>query len=571
MKNQNEKKAIRTKAADARPACVSDYEANVRMAEAFIEAIESGDVGKWRKNWGTYATPAALYYAVVDGNVAAMAYTCEPVNLASNFLNMFCEIPAGFYVTMKQLKAHKQGLRKGAKGVPTYELKCVFHGLSEEERQTVERVKPGALEALRADPDSHVDMPHDAELGQLSGKRIVWDRFHERPAYLLPLYVLTYLFRVEDMKEPIDVKALWNVGERTASGIVATVEAAEAVKASYIERCGISYRETTEGNAYYSPAAHAVTMPKKDTFESSEAYYQTMFHEMGHSTGHPKLLNRATLNGSYSWGHRTDNYSREELVAEMSSCMTLDGLGMLTPEIFANSAAYLKSWGEELHAKIRHSIAKQTQSAVDASRLVLGVDEKHAWKGPERTEEKPEEAKQQAKDAPKGKEYKESEKGKMGRSVARYLTNKGIAHTVDDMLTFARLSAAQEAGFDPLCCESPEAIEAAYARLATLMRKAGEGEAIYSPLNDLERKAAALLDPEQAAAVRGYAKKRGKGYLDHVAHIIAHPRGKRAEDLAEAELKRAEIEITLYPQRIADVPAYRAQALSRAAMQLMRA
>lgn len=467
MKRNNTNK--HNKHTDGRPAYVSDFEANERIAEAFIQAIESGDVREWRKNWGVYGTADALYYAVLDGDVAAMAYDRKPVNLASNFFNAFCEIPAGFYVTMRQLKARKEGLRKGAKGVPTYELKCVFHGLTEQERQIVENAKPGALDALRANPEAHIDMPRDAELGNMSGRRVVWDRVKDRPAYLLPLYVLTYLYRVEDMKNPLDVKALWHVGERPETREIATIEAAEAVKDSYIARCGIAYRETCEGNAYYSPAAHAVTMPKRNTFEDSGAYYQTMFHEMGHSTGHRMLLNRATLNGSYSWGHRTDNYSREELVAEMSSCMTLDGLGMLTPEIFANSAAYLKSWGQELKAKIRHSITKQTQSAIEASRLVLGLDQKHAWKGPERIEEPEAEAAQEA-EAPKQKEIvKESGKGRLGRSVARYLTNKGITHTVDAAITFADID---EAGFDPLCSESQEAHDAAYARLAILKRKA---------------------------------------------------------------------------------------------------
>ena len=42
--------------------------------------------------------------------------------------------------------------------------------------------------------------------------------------------------------------------------------------------------------ACYWPAIDQISMPKRETFVSSEAYYSTVFHELTHSTGHPRPL-----------------------------------------------------------------------------------------------------------------------------------------------------------------------------------------------------------------------------------------------------------------------------------------
>lgn len=155
---------------------------------------------------------------------------------------------------------------------------------------------------------------------------------------------------------------------------------------------------------------------------------------------------------------------------------------------------------------------------------------------------------------------------KMAGSVAAYLDHRGVAHGVPAGLTFAMLCDLAEC-CDPLALESAEAREAAYARLAVLKANAP----IYTPLNPLEEKAAGLLTVDEAAAVRGYARKRGIGYARHIIHVITHPRGKSAETLAEAELKLAEAVIAIQPERVADLGEYRAHALSKAAAHLLRA
>jgi len=75
--------------------------------------------------------------------------------------------------------------------------------------------------------------------------------------------------------------------------------------------------EDKEARAYYRPAIDLVNVPAIRYFESGEEYYSTLFHELAHSTGHAKRLNREGVNEVAAFG--TAIYSKEELIAETLS------------------------------------------------------------------------------------------------------------------------------------------------------------------------------------------------------------------------------------------------------------
>lgn len=100
--------------------------------------------------------------------------------------------------------------------------------------------------------------------------------------------------------------------------------------------------------ACYRMATDTVHMPAISSFESAEAYYLTLFHELIHSSGHPKRLNRESLIKHDGFGGKV--YSQEELVAEMGAAF----LGMEThivSDSHEQSAAYLQSWLDVLRVK----------------------------------------------------------------------------------------------------------------------------------------------------------------------------------------------------------------------------
>lgn len=89
--------------------------------------------------------------------------------------------------------------------------------------------------------------------------------------------------------------------------------------------------------AFYVPGTDRITVPGPGDYARPEEFYSTLFHEMGHSTGHPDRLNRSIANAFGS-----HDYGREELVAEMTAAFLCAEAGIeVTHE---NSAAYLSSW-----------------------------------------------------------------------------------------------------------------------------------------------------------------------------------------------------------------------------------
>lgn len=121
--------------------------------------------------------------------------------------------------------------------------------------------------------------------------------------------------------------------------------------------------------AYYKPSVDQVTMPEREHFHDSEAYYATLFHELSHSTGHKSRLNRDGIKSISAFG--SEDYSKEELIAEMSSSFLCGACGIENSTI-ERSAAYLQSWLKVLKSDSKMIIqaAGKAQKSAD---FILGT------------------------------------------------------------------------------------------------------------------------------------------------------------------------------------------------------
>jgi antirestriction protein ArdC len=93
--------------------------------------------------------------------------------------------------------------------------------------------------------------------------------------------------------------------------------------------------------ACYMPNSDRVEIPSKSAFKSTEGYYSVLFHELGHSTGHISRLGRHTKEQNHAFG--SEDYSKEELVAEFTTCFLCGQTGILK-HTQTNSTAYIQSW-----------------------------------------------------------------------------------------------------------------------------------------------------------------------------------------------------------------------------------
>ena len=125
-----------------------------------------------------------------------------------------------------------------------------------------------------------------------------------------------------------------------------------------------------EQRAYYRPSNDMVNMPASDTFKTREEYYSTLFHELGHSTGHKTRLNRKGITDLNLFG--SHDYSKEELVAEMTASF-LCGVSGIENTTIDNSAAYLKGWLQVLK-KDSKLIVAAAQLAQKGADYIQGIE-----------------------------------------------------------------------------------------------------------------------------------------------------------------------------------------------------
>jgi antirestriction protein ArdC len=122
--------------------------------------------------------------------------------------------------------------------------------------------------------------------------------------------------------------------------------------------------------AFYRPSTDTVAMPDMNCFHDAQGFYATLFHELTHSTGHALRLNRPGIMEKAAFG--SDEYGKEELVAEMGTGMLCAIAGINNEQIVDNSAAYLANWLKAIKEDSRLVVlaAAQAQKAADH---ILGV------------------------------------------------------------------------------------------------------------------------------------------------------------------------------------------------------
>ncbi|WP_254245316.1 zincin-like metallopeptidase domain-containing protein [Hymenobacter sp. BRD67] len=111
-------------------------------------------------------------------------------------------------------------------------------------------------------------------------------------------------------------------------------------------------------------------MPEASNFHTAEDFYLTTFHELAHSTGHSKRLDRATLTEKASFG--SESYAKEELVAELGAAFLGNAAGLDMALTLPGSASYIANWLQALRNDKRLIISAASQ-AQKAANHILGI------------------------------------------------------------------------------------------------------------------------------------------------------------------------------------------------------
>lgn len=139
------------------------------------------------------------------------------------------------------------------------------------------------------------------------------------------------------------------------------IEQAEAIIANMPNAPQIQHEQQ---KAFYRMADDLVNLPKPETFDQTEEYYSTAFHELGHATKHKSRLDRHNQPGK-------ETYAQEELVAEMTAAF-LCGVTGIAPQTLDNSAAYIDTWRKRIRDDVKLVVMAGAQ-AQKASDYIQGI------------------------------------------------------------------------------------------------------------------------------------------------------------------------------------------------------
>ena len=250
-----------------------------------------------------------------------------------------------YFLTFKQIKKHKGTLKKGAKG---YEV--IYYSI----RYVVPADKNSGRKAYSSTNAQKVlDFLHKYKLSEDIVGRIPMIRYYN-------------VYNGADI-ENIDFKLDELQIGRAVPDSASENRAAQLIVENYPNPPAIKH----EGNqAYYNPTSDYIKLPKQEQFDTVNDYYRTLFHELTHSTGHDKRLDR----GIHLMLEKED-YAKEELVAEFGAVFLSAWAGIMWYNN-KNHAAYLKGWNSAIKEAQNDNkfLMRAASLAQQATDYILALD-----------------------------------------------------------------------------------------------------------------------------------------------------------------------------------------------------
>ena len=284
------------------------------VTDKIISCLEQG-VQPWKRSWGQYGLAKNFF----SGNIY------QGINML--LMNMTKhKIP--YFISFNQAKNLGGNIRKGAKAERVFYYNTYFK-----------------------DELGNRISKENAEILSKAGKKIDTISF-------LKYY---NVFNIEDV-ENIEFE-------------ISEIQLNENEK---IDFCESIYRNMANAptlvnndmnNAFYEVDKDKLNMPDIRQFDSSEAYYSTLFHELIHSTGHKSRLSRETItNQNIQFG--SIGYAKEELIAEIGASFLCAYTNINQNEITANTVSYIANWLKILKNDKRF-IFKSAAKASKATNYIL--------------------------------------------------------------------------------------------------------------------------------------------------------------------------------------------------------
>ena len=302
------------------------------IADRIIELLDKGELPPWEKGWRNSKSGDPVN-----------ALTMKPYRGINRWLTLITQQSMGYddprWLTYRQAEGLGGHVRKGEKSTSIIFWKQVSF------RQ-------------REDGDEAQNQAH-ANNGSNGSNGSPPDESRTRTYPMLRSYRVFNVEQTQDCK----VKPL-PPAETTGHD---PIELAEAIITGMPNPPEMEFYENANYVPHYQPATDIIRVPRMDRYLNLEDYYNTVFHELTHATGHSKRLDRFSLDANADDLHA---YGREELTAAMGSAMLAAHAG-IDAELVERDASYIRHWRDTINADKPMIIRSATlaQRAVD---LILG-------------------------------------------------------------------------------------------------------------------------------------------------------------------------------------------------------
>lgn len=305
------------------------------VTEKIVEQMEKGLI-PWHKPW-VFADHAED----IDLRTVAINYvTRRPYSMLNQMLLGF---RAGEWMSYKQAKELGGSIKKGAEsGLVVFWTQMSY----------VEKPKEGEQPTTE-------DNTGEETQGKV------------RTIPVLKYYRVYHLDDIEGIESKYGTDE-----EKPKVQTVDPIEAAEDLMWQYVlrEEKLTFVCDKPSNKAYYRPSTDTVVVPQISQFKQVEEFYSTAFHELTHSTLPVYRCNRKAENDNAYFGN--EDYSREELVAEMGSAMLCHIAGLNCERVFNNTVAYLQSWLRALKNDPKMIVWASTRAEKAAKYIQFGPEKK---------------------------------------------------------------------------------------------------------------------------------------------------------------------------------------------------
>ena len=299
------------------------------IADRIIELLDKGELPPWEKGWRNSQSGDPVN-----------TLTMKPYRGINRWLTLITQQSMGYddprWLTYRQAEALGGHVQKGEKSTTVIFWKRVAFRQREDGDETQNQAP--------ANNGSNGSPPDESRIRT---------------------YPMLRSYRVFNLEQTQDCKVKPLPPAETTSHD--PIELAEAIIAGMPNPPEMEFYENANYVPHYQPATDVIRVPRMGRYLNLEDYYNTVFHELTHATGHSKRLDRFSQDANADGLHA---YGREELTAAMGSAMLAAHAG-IEAELVERDASYIRHWRDTINAD-KPMIIRSASLAQRAVDLILG-------------------------------------------------------------------------------------------------------------------------------------------------------------------------------------------------------